>query len=437
MRVSVFGLGYVGSVTAGCLARCCNDVIGVDIDAHKVDTIRRGASPIREEGLDELLRSMVSAGKIRATSSCEAAINLTDVSLVCVGTPSAEDGRLDLDALLRVCDEIGTAIRRKGRDHLVVIRSTVLPGTTRQQLIPALEAAAHGKAGEAFGIATAPEFLREGTSIQDFFHPPAVIIGADRDREADLVAKLFEPVGVEPIRCAIAEAEAIKYVCNLFHATKITFANEVGLVCRQAKVDARKVMEIACRDKKLNISSRYLRPGFAFGGSCLPKDLRAFSSLARQHNLPDFMLESLLRSNQAQIEDVVRRVMAYGLRRVGLLGLSFKENTDDLRESPLVVLAERLIGHGYELKIFDPNVEYAALYGSNRRYIDRELPHLKKLLCTADEVLEHGQILVVGHGGDKYRDIVQRRQSDQRVLDLVGVDTPAEAGVNHYEGLYW
>lgn len=436
MNVSIFGLGYVGAVTAGCLARNGHTVIGVDPDQRKLEFIRAGKAPILEEGVDELIAEAVQSGRLTVTDDCADAIARTDISLVCVGTPSAPDGSLGTIYVTKVCDEIGAAIHAKGRFHTVVIRSTVAPGTTLGLLRPILEQRAGGPAGQAFGLAMNPEFLREGTSIKDFYDPPYTIVGTDREEVFRQVCELYGDAARTAVRCSVPAAESIKYACNLFHATKITFANEIAMVCKASGVDSREVMDIVCRDTKLNLSPRYLKPGFAFGGSCLPKDLRAFAYLGRSQNAPVPMFEAILRSNREQIEHATRRIMSLGSRRIALMGISFKEGTDDLRESPLISLAEILIGKGYDVVIFDPNVEYAALFGSNKRYIEVHLPHLKRALVSAEVALKHGEVVVFGHRSGEYRQLLPRIRPDQTVFDLAGITGPAEVA-GRYEGLYW
>ena len=436
MRISIFGLGYVGAVSAACLARLGHEVVGVDTDVRKLEFIREGKSPILEEGLGELIAEVVASGSLRVTDSSEVAIRDTDLSIVCVGTPSTWQGALCTDHLEKVATEIGDAIKRKASFHSVMIRSTVLPGTTADLVIPALERATGGTVGEAFGISANPEFMREGTAVADFHDPPFTIIGTDSSGEYERVRAMYGSLVGPVVHSSIETAETLKYACNAFHAVKITLANEIGILCKEVEVDARQVMEVLCQDSKLNISSRYLRPGFAFGGSCLPKDLRALTSLGRRKGRPLMMLEAVRESNREQIEQTVKRIMAIGSRKISLMGLSFKEGTDDLRESPLVELAQMLFGKGYELRIFDPHVEYASLYGSNRTYIDNEIPHLKKVLATADEVLEHGQVLVFGHSGPHVRALLPRIRADQTIFDLVGITGAAETSAA-YHGLYW
>lgn len=436
MKVSIFGMGYVGAVTAGCLARNGHTVIGVDPDSRKLDFIRKGKAPILEDGVEDLMREAVDSGRLTVTECCSDAIAQTDLSLVCVGTPSAPDGSLGLMYVTKVCEEIGRAIAEKGSKHTVVIRSTVVPGTTLQVLKPILEEHAGGIAGEKFGLAMNPEFLREGTSIKDFYAPPYTVVGTDDDGVFKQVCELYNESGGQELRCSIPAAESIKYACNLFHATKITFANEIGTVCKAAGVDSREVMQIVCQDTKLNISDKYMKPGFAFGGSCLPKDLRAFSFVGRSNNTPVTMFDAMLVSNQEQIARAAERIMALGSRSISMMGVSFKEGTDDLRESPLISLAEILIGKGYDLAIYDPNVEYASLFGSNKRYIEQHLPHLKRALVSAEVALKHGRTIVFGHKHDVYKPVVGQIREDHSVFDLVGMCGPDEVK-GSYEGLYW
>jgi len=441
MKVSIFGLGYVGAVTAGCLARNGHRVIGVDTDQRKLEFIRNGKAPILEEGVDELISEVVGNGSLTVTDNCAEAIAQTEISLVCVGTPSAPDGSLGTTYVTKVCEEIGRAIKDKTDYHVVVIRSTVAPGTTMGLLKPILEKTSEGEACKKFGLAMNPEFLREGTSIKDFYDPPYTVVGTESKEVFDKVIAMYsEPSGAggagEAIHCSVPAAESIKYACNLFHATKITFANEVGMVCKAAGIDSREVMRIVCRDTKLNISDKYMKPGFAFGGSCLPKDLRAFTYVGRAVNTPVSMFEAMLKSNREQIERAAERIMAAGSRRIAMMGVSFKEGTDDLRESPLISLAEILIGKGYDLAIYDPNVEYAALFGSNKRYIEQHFPHLKRALVSAEVALKHGETVVFGHKSPVYAPLLKQVHAEQTVFDLAGMCDPQDVA-GKYEGLYW
>lgn len=436
MRISIFGLGYVGATTGACLAKEGHYVIGVDPQRVKLDLIMGGKSPIVEEGLEELIASGVSSGRLRATTDYRQAVAETDISLICVGTPSLPNGALRLDFVERVALEIGQAIRDKGSFHSVVVRSTVLPGTTEGVVTPILERETGGKAGEAFGISMNPEFLREGVSIADYYNPPFTIIGTSTLEEFEKVRSMYGSVQGEFIHCRIATAEAIKYGCNVLHALKITFANEMGIFCKHHGVDAHEVLEILCKDTKLNISAKYMKPGFAFGGSCLPKDLRACIQAARAKDAPLPMFEAALASNRQQIERVADRVIGFGSRKVSMMGVAFKEGTDDLRESPLVALAEILIGKGFDLRIYDPNVHYASLHGSNREVIDRDLPHLKSALCSAEEALAHGDVLVFGHHTPEMRTLATKARENQTIVDLVRIVSPDDCRAR-YEGLYW
>lgn len=433
MRISVFGLGYVGAVTGACFAKDGHTVIGVDPDDRKLELIREGKSPIVEEGLEEMIRNGVSSGRLKVTNDYSLAVAESDVSVICVGTPSNPNGSLCTRFVERVACEIGDAIKAKAAYHSVVVRSTVLPGTTEKIVLPAI---AKRVSRELFGVSMNPEFLREGVSIYDFYNPPFTVIGTESVEEFERVRQMYTGVPGEFISCAVSTAEAIKYGCNLFHALKITFANEMGMLCKPLGVDAREVLEILCRDSKLNISAKYMRPGFAFGGSCLPKDLRAYTHKAREadNHLP--MFEATLFSNRLQIERAAQRIMGTGLKKISMMGISFKEGTDDLRESPLVALAEILIGKGYDLRVFDPNVHYASLHGSNKAFIDSELPHLKRILVSADEAIEHGEVLVFGHNAPGYRELLPKVRAGQKVYDLVGICSRDEIA-GEYDGLYW
>jgi GDP-mannose 6-dehydrogenase len=435
MRISIFGLGYVGAVTGACMAKEGHQVIGVDPDPHKRDLISAGKSPIVEEGLDELMAEGVSSGRLRVSDDAIEGVAESDISLICVGTPSNPNGSLRLDYVERVSEQIGEAIKRKGAYHSVCVRSTVLPGTTSGIVIPALQKAGIAP-GSDYGVSMNPEFLREGVSIFDFYNPPYTVIGTDSSEEFERVSGMYTGVPGEFIHCKLSTAEAIKYGCNIFHALKITFANEMGTLCKALGVDSTEALDIICKDTKLNISSKYMKPGFAFGGSCLPKDVRGYTYKARSLDMPLPMFEGSLASNRAQIERAAARISAMGSKKVAMLGVSFKEGTDDLRESPLVSLAEILIGKGFDLKIFDPNVEYASLYGSNKEFIDKELPHLKRILVSAEEALAQSDTVVFGHNAPVYKEIVAKIESRHKVFDLVRIADPA-AFAGAYDGLYW
>ncbi|MBI5831886.1 MAG: UDP-glucose/GDP-mannose dehydrogenase family protein [Armatimonadetes bacterium] len=414
MRVSVFGLGYVGAVASACLARDGHQVIGVDANADKVAQIRAGRAPVIEEGLDALIVAGVGSGRLTATTDAAAAVADSEISLISVGTPSRANGSLDLTAVERVAADLGRALAGKaGAGHVVVLRSTVLPGTTRGLLAPSLAR----EAGWAVPVCFNPEFLREGSSIRDFDDPPFTILGADDEATAKAVAPLYGSVSGDVVHCALENAELLKYVSNSWHAVKVAFANEVGSVAAALGVDGGEVMRLFARDEKLNISARYLMPGFAFGGSCLPKDLRALTYRARELDVETPLLSSVLPSNRVIVERAVEAVLATGCRRVAMLGLAFKSGTDDLRESPLVTLAEALLGKGCELRIYDENVSLTRLVGANRAYVDQRLPHLSALLSDdLDAVVAHGEVIILGQ---RNAELAQRaRAASGQVIDL-------------------
>jgi GDP-mannose 6-dehydrogenase len=438
MKVSVFGLGYVGSVSAASFAADGHTVVGVDVNPDKVDSLNGGRSPIVEKGLDALIRDNAANGRLRATTSTGDAVSSTDLSLICVGTPSRRNGSLDLTYLERVAEQIGEALREKDSYHVVVVRSTVLPGTTHDVVIPALERMSGKKYGAGFGVAVNPEFLREGTAINDFRHPPLTLVGHNYKSDAEPTQALYASVQAPVVTTTIRTAEMIKYASNTWHALKVTFANEVGNLCKRLEIDSHEVMDIFCRDEKLNLSSYYLKPGFAFGGSCLPKDVRAMQYRAKEVDLEMPVIQSILASNRLQIQHAIDEVVDTGHKRVGLLGFSFKAGTDDLRESPIVILAEALLGKGYALRIYDRNVSLARLVGANKEYINTQIPHLSSLLCeTVDEVIEGSDVLVVGNAAPEFGDALTRTRPDQIVLDLVRVKTDRSQIRAEYRGICW
>ncbi|MEW5918396.1 MAG: UDP-glucose/GDP-mannose dehydrogenase family protein [Gemmatimonadota bacterium] len=437
-RVSVFGLGYVGCVSAACFAKEGHNVVGVDVSAAKVDMVSRGQPTIVEHGIAEMVAEMVAAGRLRATTDVRDAVFNTNISLVCVGTPSRPNGSLDLTYVERVCTQIGEALREKTDRHTVVIRSTVLPGSTHDIAQPALERASGKKAGPDFVLCMNPEFLREGSSIKDFYEPPFTLIGCDDPSQAGPVADLYGSIKAPLHVTELRVAEMVKYACNSFHGLKVGFANEIGNVCKALGIDSHDVMRIFCEDTKLNVSAAYLKPGFAFGGSCLPKDLRAISYRARQLDIPTPILAATLESNEAQIANAFHRIMALGKRRVGVLGLAFKAGTDDLRESPNVTLIERLIGKGIHVAIYDREVTQARLIGANREYIEREIPHIWSLMRpTIDEVLAESEVVVIGNGSTEFRDASRVIGDGRLVLDLVRVFGERRSDGVTYEGLAW
>ena len=438
MRVSVFGLGYVGSVSAASFAADGHTVVGVDVNPDKAASVNEGRSPIVEKGLPELIEDSVRRGALRATTSTSEAIADTDLSLICVGTPSRKNGSLDLTYLERVCDQIGEALREKDSYHVVVVRSTVLPGTTHDVVIPALERSSGKHYGTGFGITVNPEFLREGTAIHDFRHAPMTLVGHNYTSDAQPTQQLYAKVDAPIVTTSIRTAEMIKYASNTWHALKVCFANEVGNLCKRLQIDSHEVMDIFCRDEKLNLSSYYMKPGFAFGGSCLPKDVRAMQYRAKEVDLDMPVIQSILGSNQLQIQHAIEQIVETGHKRVGLLGFSFKAGTDDLRESPLVILAEALLGKGYQLRIYDRNVSIARLVGANRDYIIQQIPHLSSLLCeTIDEVLEGSDVIVVGNAAPEFAEALRRTKPEHRIIDLVRVKTARSEIPGQYDGICW
>ena len=440
MRIAVFGLGYVGTVTGACFAKLGHDVIGVDRNEVKIDFINKGQSPVIEKEIPELIAAASRGKRFRATRDTTEAVTQSDLSFVCVGTPSKDNGSLDLTSISNVCEEVGTALKEKNRYHTIVFRSTMLPGSTEHFVIPRIERASGLTANKDFGVCFNPEFMREGSSVNDFFHPPFTIIGSCDQQTVSTVEDLYESVKVPLIHTNYQVAEMVKYVCNSFHALKITFANEIGRVCKDMEIDAHDVMDIVCLDTKLNISKAYLKPGFAFGGSCLPKDLRAILYKAKMSDLDVPLLASILPSNRSQIQGVIDRVLRFQKKRIGLVGLSFKAGTDDLRESPLVVLAESLIGKGYQLKIYDENIMSAKLIGSNKEYIQKEIPHLSSIL-TPDlrELIETSEVIILGNADDSLHKCVDRFKTDQVVIDLARALNNEVKGKHgfEYHGLYW
>ena len=438
IALSVFGLGYVGCVSSACFAREGHQVVGVDVSPLKVAMIKSGRPTIVENGIGELVAEMVAAGRLTATTDAANAVARSNISLICVGTPSRANGSIDLRYVERVCQEIGAAIRTKTSRHTVVVRSTVLPGSTERLVIPTLEAASGKKAGRDFGVCMNPEFLREGTSIRDFYEPPFTLIGTDDTQSGVIVSDLYSGIEAPIHITSTGVAEMIKYSCNCFHGLKVGFANEIGNICKAFGVDSHEVMRLFCQDTKLNLSPAYLRPGFAFGGSCLPKDLRAITYHARTADVPTPVLSATLESNQRQIERAYEMVRATGSRTVGVLGLAFKAGTDDLRESPMVSVVEMLIGKGVNLTIYDRDVSDARLIGSNREYIEHEIPHIWSLMRgSIGEVIEGAEVVVIGNGSPEFRSIEPQLRPGQIVIDLVRAFGAKTSSANGYQGICW
>jgi GDP-mannose 6-dehydrogenase len=435
MRINIYGLGYVGSVSAACLAADGHDVLGIDIDRAKVDSINRGVSAVVEPGLSELVNRGVACNKLRATTN---AIEDGDVSMVCVGTPSNENGSLCLEYITRAAAQIGEFLRATNSYHVVCVRSTVLPGTVEGLVVPILEHRSHKQAGRDFGVCMNPEFLREGSSIRDYRCPPYTIIGELDSRSGDVVEELYAGVQAPAIRTELAIAEMVKYAGNAFHALKITFANEIGNICKRLGLDGRRVMEIFCRDQKLNVSPAYLQPGFAFGGSCLPKDLRALLHKAKELDLEPPVLRSILASNTRQVEEAYRLIRKTGKKKIAMLGLSFKPGTDDLRESPIAELIEILIGKGHQVAIYDREVSLARLRGSNKTYIEQTIPHISSLMKTSiASVVDGSEVVVVAKRSSEFEETVRGLNNGHCIVDLVSVLSDAGEQKGEYEGICW
>ena len=438
MKISIFGLGYVGAVSLACLSRDGHEVTGVDIDTSKLDLISSGKSPVIEEGMLELMSEVAASGRVSVTADAGEAIESTELSFVCVGTPSLPNGDQDLTALERLSKQMGEALSKKDGGHIVVIRSTVQPGTVEDVVIPLLEEHSGKKADEDFHVCFQPEFLREGSSIRDYDNPPMTVVGARHAAPLEQLRSVFGHLACEFIDTDIRTAETLKYACNTFHALKITFANEIARICQAMGSDSLQVMQLLCEDKQLNISKAYLRPGFAFGGSCLPKDLRALLYLGKTHDVETPMLSGVLPSNRIHVEHALQMILERGDREVGVVGLSFKSGTDDLRESPLVDLVERLIGKGINLRIYDPEVRVSRLIGANKQYIENVIPHIGSLMCDSVETAVDGAgTVIVGLSGDDIvSSLVEHCGSEQFIVDLVGLSELKDLGAE-YAGACW
>jgi GDP-mannose 6-dehydrogenase len=438
VNISVFGLGYVGCVTAACLARNGHTIIGVDVNPAKVESLNQGISPIVEEHVGQLIADQLAAGRLTATTDPAAAVKGTEASLICVGTPGRENGAPETAHVERVAEQIGRALKDKDAYHTVIVRSTVLPGTTRQKIIPRLESASGKQAGPDFGVCFNPEFLREGSSVHDFDHPPKTVIGEFDPASGEVLRALFADLAAPLFTVVLEVAEMVKYTDNVWHALKVTFANEVGRLAKAVGVDSHQVMNIFTVDTKLNLSPNYLWPGFAFGGSCLPKDTRAFVQAAKRLDVDLPVISHIMPSNDGQIKTAFNLILKTGKQKIGVLGFAFKGGTDDLRESPVVLLIEALLGKGKDVLAYDENVSLARLVGSNRAYIEQVLPHIGRLMADSIEaVAEHAEIVVVGNFHPDFAPALHRLRADQIVVDLVRVVDEPPPNVAEYHGLSW
>lgn len=436
MNISIFGLGYVGCVSLGCLARNGHNVTGVDVSQTKVDQINSGLATIIEKDIDMIIREEHKSNRISATTDFQAAIRNTDVSIIAVGTPSSNTGHLNLQYIFKVAENFGAALKEKNDFHVIAIRSTVLPGTS-EKFASLVEQHSGKKRNVDFAMVSNPEFLREGTAVYDYYHPPVTLIGSEHAGAADKIASLYRQLPAEVVITDVKVAELMKYVNNTFHALKVSFANEIGNVCSALQIDSHKVMEIFCKDKELNISPYYFKPGFAYGGSCLPKDLKGLQTLAHDLYVKTPLIESIDKTNQLQISRAVEMIQEKGLRKLGFLGLSFKAGTDDLRNSPAVSLIETLLGKGYEIAIYDKNVHLSRLTGTNKEYIDTHIPHLSKLMKpTIHELFEESELIIVNNREQEYIDTLSNLETDHPVIDMVRLPEIVRQKKN-YKGINW
>ncbi len=436
MKISIFGLGYVGAVSSACLAADGHQVIGVDTNQNKVNLVNSGCAPIIEKNVSEMIADAVKKGNLRATNDVADAVFNSDISFICVGTPSQINGNLDLSYVRHVCEAIGLALKEKNAFHVVVARSTMLPGSMCDVVIPSLEAVSGKKSGVDFGVCNNPEFLREGTAVADYYNPPKTVIGESDIYAGDILVELYKNMNAPLIRTNIETAEMVKYTDNNWHALKVAFANEIGNICKVLGLDGHQVMDIFCQDTKLNLSSYYMKPGFAFGGSCLPKDVRALTYKGKMLDLNLPVLNAIMPSNHYQIEKAINMIVTKGKRKIGILGFAFKAGTDDLRESPIVDVIETLVGKGYDLKLFDQNVSMAALTGANRDYILNHIPHISRLMVeSVQEVLEFAEIIVIGNNSAEFKLVFDKLKPGQVLVDLVRI--VKDKSSSRYDGICW
>jgi GDP-mannose 6-dehydrogenase len=433
MKIAIFGLGYVGCVSLGCLAELGHKVIGVDVSESKVNLINEGKPTIIEKDIDRIIEEQFNKKRISATTDYRMAVMETDISIICVGTPSTKEGHLELDYIFKVAKEIGEVLKEKKEFYTIVVRSTVLP-STNQKIGEIIEKESLKIRNVDFGIVSNPEFLREGSAVSDYYNPALTVIGSENEHAFNIVSEVYEKINAPIERVSIEEAEIIKYVNNSYHALKIVFANEVGNICKSLNIDSRNVMSLFCKDDQLNISPYYFKPGFAYGGSCLPKDLKGLKTLAHDNYISSPIIESIEKSNINQKKIAIQLIESKGLRKIGLLGLSFKAGTDDLRYSPIVEVAEYFLGKGYELKIFDKNVSLSKLSGTNKDYIDKHIPHLSNLLLDSiEKVIEATELLIITHKHEGIEKHIVKYQ-DKTFIDLVGIDN---GSYPNYFGICW
>lgn len=436
MKISIFGLGYVGCVSLGCLAKNGHTVIGVDTSEIKIGQINNGLPTIIEKDIDIMIQEQHEAGRISATSDYVSAIRQTELSIIAVGTPSSHTGHLDLSFIYKVAENFGEALKNKEDFHVIAIRSTVTPGTA-EKVAKIIEEHSGRKSNIDFAVLVNPEFLREGTAVYDYYHPPLTLIGSHHKKAADKLASIYSSLPAELVITDVNVAEMMKYVNNTFHALKISFANEVGNICTAMNIDSHKVMEIFCMDKVLNISPYYFKPGFAYGGSCLPKDLKGLQTLAHDHYVKAPVIEHIDNTNELQISRAVDKIRNCGKRKIAFLGLSFKAGTDDLRNSPAVAVVEILLGKGYEIQIYDKNVQLSKLTGTNKEYIDRHIPHLSKLMVTdMRELIDYAEVIVVNTRETEYIDALMQAEIDATIIDMVRLPQPLRVHPK-YSGINW
>ena len=437
MKVSIFGLGYVGCVSLGCLAKDGHNIVGVDLNKTKVDFINRGEATIVENGIAEIISEQHNLGRISATSDAIEAVQQSEISIICVGTPSTTNGHLNLNAIFKVAEEIGKAMTEKEDFHIIVIRSTGLPGTNAE-VCEIVKNHSGKKEDEDFAIVSNPEFLREGSAVEDFYNPPFTLVGSKNEYAINRMRQLYKNINASFYITEIKAAELMKYVNNAFHALKIIFANEIGNICNKIDVDSHQVMKIFCKDTKLNLSPYYLKPGFAYGGSCLPKDLKALKTIAHDHYLECPVLENIERSNDAQKKIVLDRIVEFNKKNIGFLGLSFKAGTDDLRNSPIIDTMEQLLGKGYNIKIYDKDVHFSKLIGANREYILRKIPFIAKFLTNdLDEVVESSDVIIIVNREDELLNLHEKISEDKIIYDLVNINLKNRSKYKNYTGIAW